>query len=193
MLTTFANIRILEREELSRHVTQCWQTFLKMVIMEDFPGGLVVKTPCYQCRGTGLIPGQGSSTCLKGCGRKEKKKIVIMERVWVWKSERPGVQTQAVPTSAVKWALTPCWACVGTGSSRGDQQGAPSRKTTKAALPSRVGFGHASPPARNSADPLLVQRGLCFVFQLRQFPLWEARLLPHFLVIFNTPVPQLHL
>ena len=116
MLTTFANIRILEREELSRHVTQCWQTFLKMVIMEDFPGGLVVKTPCYQCRGTGLIPGQGSSTCLKGCGKKEKKKIVIMERVWMWKSERPGVQTQAVPTSAVKWALTPCWACVGTGS-----------------------------------------------------------------------------
>ena len=74
-----------------------------------------------------------------------------------------------------------------------DQQGAPSRKTTKAALPSRVGFGHASPPARNSADPLLVQRGLCFVFQLRQFPLWEARLLPHLLDIFNTPVPQLHL
>ena len=50
------------------------------------------------------------------------------------------------------------------------QQGAPSRTTTKAALPRRLSFGHASPSARNSADPLLAQRGLCFIFQLRQFP-----------------------
>ena len=26
--------------------------------MRDLPGGLVAKTPCSQCRGVGLIPGQ---------------------------------------------------------------------------------------------------------------------------------------
>ena len=29
----------------------------------DFPGGPVVKTPCFYCRGTGSFPGQESSTC----------------------------------------------------------------------------------------------------------------------------------
>ena len=27
---------------------------------QDFPGGSVAKTPCPQCRGLGLIPGQGT-------------------------------------------------------------------------------------------------------------------------------------
>ena len=26
----------------------------------DFPGGPVVKTLCFQCRGTGSVPGQGT-------------------------------------------------------------------------------------------------------------------------------------
>lgn len=32
---------------------------------QDFPGGPVVMTPSFHCRGTGLIPGWGSSTCLE--------------------------------------------------------------------------------------------------------------------------------
>ena len=29
-------------------------------MFRDFPGGLVAKTLCFQCRGPGLIPGQGT-------------------------------------------------------------------------------------------------------------------------------------
>ena len=29
-------------------------------LRQDFPGSPAVKTPCSRCRGTGLIPGQGS-------------------------------------------------------------------------------------------------------------------------------------
>ena len=32
----------------------------------DFPGGPVVKTPCFQCRGVGLIPGQGTNAAWYG-------------------------------------------------------------------------------------------------------------------------------
>ena len=32
---------------------------LEDYIIEDFPGGPVVKTPQYQCRAMGLIPGRG--------------------------------------------------------------------------------------------------------------------------------------
>ena len=33
--------------------------FLEMDMWRDFPGGTVTKTPSSQCRGPGLIPGQG--------------------------------------------------------------------------------------------------------------------------------------
>ena len=33
--------------------------FLRMDMWRDFPGGTVTKTPSSQCRGPGLIPGQG--------------------------------------------------------------------------------------------------------------------------------------
>ena len=31
--------------------------------IQDFPGSLVVKTPCFHHRGTGSVPGGGSSPC----------------------------------------------------------------------------------------------------------------------------------
>ena len=31
----------------------------------DFPGGLVAKTPCSQCRGLGSIPGQGTRSYMQ--------------------------------------------------------------------------------------------------------------------------------
>ena len=41
---------------------------------QDFPSALVVKTPCFQCRGHSLIPGQGSSTCCVVWQKKKKAK-----------------------------------------------------------------------------------------------------------------------
>ena len=38
--------------------------FLKDDSGRDFPGGLVAKTPCSQCRGLGLIPAQGTRSHL---------------------------------------------------------------------------------------------------------------------------------
>ena len=32
----------------------------KILIYQDCPGGTVAKTPCFQCRGPGLIPGEGT-------------------------------------------------------------------------------------------------------------------------------------
>ena len=42
----------------------------------DFPGGLVVKTPCAQCRGLGSIPGQGTRSHMqpKSCRLQQRQK-----------------------------------------------------------------------------------------------------------------------
>ena len=43
--------------------------------MRDFSGGPVVKTPRFQCRGTGMIPGQGTKIPHAAwCSKKRKKK-----------------------------------------------------------------------------------------------------------------------
>ena len=40
----------------------------------DVPGGLVVKTPRFHCRGPGSIPGRGSSACRAvRCGQNNKQ------------------------------------------------------------------------------------------------------------------------
>ena len=161
-----------------------------MVIMENFPGGLVVKTPCFQCRGHRFDPWSGKFHMPQRVWQKgKKKKIVIIERVWVWKSESPGVQTLALPILAVKWGLTPCSACMGSGSTA-TRRGRCRVKLQKRALPSLLNVGHTS--AWNSADPLLIQRDPSTLHLSAQtLPPLEARLLPHCLVIFNIPVPQL--
>ena len=44
-------------------VQPLWKTvwrLLKKLTIRDFPHGPVVKTPCSQCRGLGLIPSQGT-------------------------------------------------------------------------------------------------------------------------------------
>ena len=53
--------------------------------MFGFPGGPLTKTPCSQCRGLGLIPGQGTRSHMPprrvhvtiknftGCNQKKKK------------------------------------------------------------------------------------------------------------------------
>ena len=50
----------------------------------DFPGGPVVKTPCFQCRGTGSIPGLGTKiphAMLRG-QKKKKKGRRSMAHAW---------------------------------------------------------------------------------------------------------------
>ena len=39
--------------------------YIKTKQYRDFPGGTVVKTPCSQCRGLGLIPGQGTRSHMR--------------------------------------------------------------------------------------------------------------------------------
>ena len=52
------------------------QTTLNRVAL-DFPGSLVVKTLCFQCKGMGLIPGMAlRAHVLSGVARKEKKRKV---------------------------------------------------------------------------------------------------------------------
>lgn len=46
--------------------------------MKEFSGGLVVKDPDFYCRGSGSIPGPGSSVC---CGRSQKKLYAYFTRV----------------------------------------------------------------------------------------------------------------
>ena len=41
---------------------------------QDFPGGPVVKTPCFQCRGMGSIPGQGTKIPQAVWPKKKKKR-----------------------------------------------------------------------------------------------------------------------
>ena len=36
---------------------------VRHIVVEDFCDDPVVKTPCFHCKGTGLIPSQGSSGC----------------------------------------------------------------------------------------------------------------------------------
>ena len=53
-------------------VSQC----IKNRKIRDFPGGPVVKTLRFHCRGTGLIPGQGTKIPhATWCGPKKKKKL----------------------------------------------------------------------------------------------------------------------
>ena len=45
-------------------------------ILEDFPCGPVVRTPCFQCRGCGFDPWSGNKdpTCRAAWPKKKKKK-----------------------------------------------------------------------------------------------------------------------
>ena len=47
----------------------------------DFPGGPVVTTPCFHCRGVGLIPGQGTRNLHAACMAKKKKKEKEINKV----------------------------------------------------------------------------------------------------------------
>ena len=40
---------------------------------QDFPGGSVVKTPCFHCRGHGFNPWSGNFRMLRGVAKKKKK------------------------------------------------------------------------------------------------------------------------
>ena len=136
VLTTFANIRIVEREELFPHMTQCWQTFLKMVIMENFPGDLVVKTPCFQCRGHRFDPWSGKFHMPQRVWqkRKEKKKdcyhrkSMDVEVRKPWSSNSGSAHFDCEMSINTMFSLYGQWVHC-------NQKGALSGKTTKAGSP----------------------------------------------------------
>ena len=80
---TWPKCRMTKAMKLSVGATREWrglwctgshQTTLNRVAL-DFPGSLVVKTLCFQCKGMGLIPGMAlRAHVLSGVARKEKKK-----------------------------------------------------------------------------------------------------------------------
>lgn len=54
----------------------------------EFLGGPVVKTPCFQCQGTGLIPGQGTKIPLANVTyRKSVVNSILSSKNWY---EKPG-------------------------------------------------------------------------------------------------------
>ena len=48
----------------------------KVIEAEGFPGGPVVKTPCFHCCGPGSIPGRGTKI-LQASRSSQKNKIII--------------------------------------------------------------------------------------------------------------------
>ena len=53
---------------------QSCYSILSKCKVRDFPGSPVVKTLCFQCRGTGLIPGQAHAVWSDQKILKKKKK-----------------------------------------------------------------------------------------------------------------------
>ena len=47
--------------------------------MEDFPGGPLVETSCFQCRGHGFSPWLGKFLIPHSVGKKKKVKETLME------------------------------------------------------------------------------------------------------------------
>ena len=59
--------------------------FFKIVLLRDFPGGLVAKTPCSQQGGLGSIPGQGTRPHmlqLRVCMPQQRSKIPRAAKTW---------------------------------------------------------------------------------------------------------------
>ena len=55
----------------------CKLVFIKEFSYGDFPGSPVVKTPCFDCRGMGSIPGQGTKILRAARHGQKKKKIPL--------------------------------------------------------------------------------------------------------------------
>ena len=56
----------------------------------DLPGGLVVKTPCSQCRGHGLDLGWGISCMPYGAAKKKKKMCVWIHTIYSYVMTAPA-------------------------------------------------------------------------------------------------------
>ena len=56
-------------------------SFAQGCLPRDFPGGPVVRTPCFHCRGHGFHPWSGSEdpTCQLAWPKKEKKDVCLLD------------------------------------------------------------------------------------------------------------------
>ena len=70
-------VRTFQRNRTSRMCVYR-ERFIISNLLKDFPGTPVVKTPCFQCRGVGSIPGQGTKIphAMQYVAKKEKKKRI---------------------------------------------------------------------------------------------------------------------
>ena len=72
--------------------------------MFGFPGGPLTKTPCSQCRGLGLIPGQGTRSHIpqRVCMLQLKISVTVTSKNFRSKPER---KTPIQYTNAYIWNL----------------------------------------------------------------------------------------
>ena len=89
-------VHLFSRSQHGLHVRIIWRVFLKCWFW-DFPGGPVVKTPCFHCRGHGFNPLFRELRSHMRCGQK----LFFFFKCWFWRLRvmwHPSLSSSLLPS-----------------------------------------------------------------------------------------------